>query len=167
MAKMIKCKTCGADIAKSAKICPHCGAKKKPGVFRVLMGTFLIFIGLCAIVGALSGGSGSKSPTSDQNAVQAINNSASKQKLEEVSAPAIATGDYGNKTISGSLKNVSGKTISYVQITFALYDNDGAQVGTAVANINNLTADSVWKYSATPLTTNAWTSFEQTEIDSW
>ena len=27
--KMIECKTCGAEIAKSAKICPHCGAKNK------------------------------------------------------------------------------------------------------------------------------------------
>ena len=27
MEKMKKCKACGADIAKSAKICPHCGAK--------------------------------------------------------------------------------------------------------------------------------------------
>lgn len=26
MAKMVKCKTCGADIAKTAKCCPNCGA---------------------------------------------------------------------------------------------------------------------------------------------
>lgn len=29
MDKMTKCKTCGADIAKSAKVCPACGAKQK------------------------------------------------------------------------------------------------------------------------------------------
>ena len=29
MSKMIKCKTCGADIASSAKSCPGCGAKNK------------------------------------------------------------------------------------------------------------------------------------------
>ena len=29
--KMINCATCGAEIAKNAKACPHCGAKiKKP-----------------------------------------------------------------------------------------------------------------------------------------
>ena len=27
--KMVKCKTCGAEIAKSAKTCPKCGAKQK------------------------------------------------------------------------------------------------------------------------------------------
>lgn len=29
MAKLVKCKTCGAQIAKSARTCPHCGAKRK------------------------------------------------------------------------------------------------------------------------------------------
>lgn len=29
MSKTIKCKSCGAEIAKSAKICPHCGVKNK------------------------------------------------------------------------------------------------------------------------------------------
>ena len=114
-----------------------------------------------------TGGSKTPSASSGQNAVQAINNAASSQKLVEVVAPAIATGDYGIKTINGQLKNVSGNTLSYVQITFALYDKDGAQIGTAVANINNLTADSIWKYSATPLTMDEWTRFEQTEIDSF
>lgn len=26
MNKLKKCKTCGEDVARSAKICPHCGA---------------------------------------------------------------------------------------------------------------------------------------------
>ncbi|NOW20903.1 rubrerythrin [Clostridium saccharobutylicum] len=32
MSKMIKCKTCGADIASSAKTCPSCGAKNKKAI---------------------------------------------------------------------------------------------------------------------------------------
>lgn len=31
---MMKYKTCGADIAKSAKVCPHCGAKNKKPIFK-------------------------------------------------------------------------------------------------------------------------------------
>ena len=27
--KMKNCKACGQEIAKSAKVCPHCGAKQK------------------------------------------------------------------------------------------------------------------------------------------
>ena len=29
MSKMIKCKHCGQEIAKSAKVCPSCGGKNK------------------------------------------------------------------------------------------------------------------------------------------
>ena len=29
MSKLIKCKTCGNEIAREAEVCPHCGAKKK------------------------------------------------------------------------------------------------------------------------------------------
>lgn len=166
MAAMIKCKVCGADIAKSAKTCPHCGAKNKGGAGKVILAIFLIFLGL-SILGSIVGSPSGEKSSTGSNAVQTLNNAASSQKLEEVSAPVVSTGEYGNKTITGSLRNVSGKTISYVQITFALYDADGAQIGTAVANINNLTADSVWKYSATPLTMDDWVTFEQTEIDSW
>lgn len=28
MGKLVKCKTCGADIAKTAKRCPKCGAQQ-------------------------------------------------------------------------------------------------------------------------------------------
>ena len=57
MAKMIKCKTCGEEIAKSAKVCPHCGAKnKKPlAVLRVILGILLIIWGIGAIGRGFSG----------------------------------------------------------------------------------------------------------------
>lgn len=32
--KMTKCKACGQEIAKSAKACPHCGAKNKKPIFK-------------------------------------------------------------------------------------------------------------------------------------
>ena len=47
MAKMIKCKTCGNDIAKTAKVCPHCGAKCNVGVpigARLLIAFFGLII---------------------------------------------------------------------------------------------------------------------------
>lgn len=52
MDKMTKCKTCGADIAKSAKVCPSCGAKqKKPVVLIVIAVIFAI-----GVIGAALGG---------------------------------------------------------------------------------------------------------------
>ncbi|WP_455581306.1 DUF4352 domain-containing protein [Dysosmobacter sp.] len=52
MGKMIKCKTCGEEIAKSARVCPKCGAKQKR---HTILGIVLIVVGIFAIIGALSG----------------------------------------------------------------------------------------------------------------
>ena len=49
-AGMMFCKVCGAEIAKSAKACPHCGAKLKAGsgcltsIFRFLIAPIILFI---------------------------------------------------------------------------------------------------------------------------
>lgn len=32
--KMTTCKHCGAEIAASAKVCPHCGCKNKPPIYK-------------------------------------------------------------------------------------------------------------------------------------
>lgn len=65
MSKMIKCKTCGADIASSAKSCPGCGAKnKKPFYTRWWFILIVIFV----IIGALgSGGSKKDNSTTTAN----------------------------------------------------------------------------------------------------
>ena len=45
--KIIQCKTCGAEIAKNAKVCPSCGAKNKRGKKKWI---FLIIILLIVVV---------------------------------------------------------------------------------------------------------------------
>ncbi|NLU24150.1 MAG: DUF5067 domain-containing protein [Clostridiales bacterium] len=52
--KLIKCKACGADMAKSAKVCPSCGAKNKK---HTALWIILIVIGVIAIASAIGGGS--------------------------------------------------------------------------------------------------------------
>jgi hypothetical protein len=45
MAAMKACKTCSEQVAKSAKICPHCGAKLKSGwIKKFLIAWFLIAV---------------------------------------------------------------------------------------------------------------------------
>lgn len=48
--KLKNCKVCGAEVAKSAKVCPHCGAKLKKG-HPVLIG-ILVFFAIIAIIGS-------------------------------------------------------------------------------------------------------------------
>lgn len=52
MAKLVKCKSCGAEIAKSAKVCPSCGAKRK----HTVLGVILLILGISLIAAALGGG---------------------------------------------------------------------------------------------------------------
>ena len=58
--KMIKCKTCGADIAASAKVCPSCGAKNKKPIYKKWWFYALILIIIVAVVSSTSGGSEKK-----------------------------------------------------------------------------------------------------------
>lgn len=46
--KLTSCKTCGAQIAKSAKKCPSCGAKNKSGKSLVKLLIPLVIIGILA-----------------------------------------------------------------------------------------------------------------------
>lgn len=69
--------------------------------------------------------------------------------------------------IEGEIKNNTDKNYSYVQVTFNLYDDSGAQTGTAMDNINNLEANGVWKYKAVAFSANGATKYKLVEITGW
>lgn len=52
--KMKKCKACGNEIAKSAKTCPHCGAKNKKK-HPVLIG-IIVVVALIVVIAAMGDG---------------------------------------------------------------------------------------------------------------
>lgn len=56
--KLVKCKSCGREIAKNAKVCPSCGAKqRRGGVATAVVSIFAVI----AVIGAISvaiGGNG-------------------------------------------------------------------------------------------------------------
>lgn len=54
MSKLCKCKACGAEIAKSAKTCPQCGAKNKRK--HPVLGVLLLLFGILLIAAALGDG---------------------------------------------------------------------------------------------------------------
>ncbi len=63
-------------------------------------------------------------------------------------------GQFGGE-ITGIVENRRGKNLRYVEITFNLYDDSGAQVGTAFANVTGLEAGGRWKFKAIVLRTDA------------
>lgn len=68
--------------------------------------------------------------------------------------------------VNGTIKNNTDKQYSYVQVTFNLYDASGTQIGTAMANINNLEGNGTWKFKAIGGTQNA-ASYKLAEITGW
>jgi len=50
--------------------------------------------------------------------------------------------------IAGTVKNNTNKTYKYVQVEINLYDASGAQVGSTLANANNLEPNGTWKFKA-------------------
>lgn len=77
------------------------------------------------------------------------------------------TDQYGTIYIEGEIKNNSDKTYSYAQVTFNLYDADGAQLGTAMDNINNLEPNGTWKYKALAYSTEDIATYKFIEITGW
>ena len=65
--------------------------------------------------------------------------------------------------VVGSVKNNTKKTYGYVQVTINLYDDSGAQVGSTLANVNNLEPNGTWKFKAPIMDDNA-TKFKVKEV---
>lgn len=154
MSKMIKCKTCGADIAANAKTCPSCGAKNKKPFYTKWW--FWVIVALI-VFGAI----GSQGNSNSQNVVgnmqtgeTSSTNTGTNTVQEEKKDNLELVGEVSDESdefatyLTGVVKNNTQKDYSYVQITFNLYDADGNIVGTAIDNINNLEAGGTWKFKA-------------------
>lgn len=107
-------------------------------------------------------------------------NDSSEQTKKQDAAEKLTDGDFsvvkkakgkldsvGTLYIKGTLKNNTGKDLSYVQVSFNILDKDGSQIGTALANINHLKAGGTWKYKALGLETDGYKKFEMAEISYW
>lgn len=62
-------------------------------------------------------------------------------------------GQFGGE-VTGTVINRRPRKLSYAQITFNLYDESGARVGTALANINGLEPGERWNFKATTFGTD-------------
>lgn len=168
--KLTTCKTCGKEIAKNAKVCPSCGAKIKAPIYKKWWFWLIILV----IIGSAS--------ASPSDTVTTGGNLDNNSQIEEVNKTPVQkkekftleshSGSYDEIGfafyIEGTIRNNTDRDYSYVQVTFKTYDKDGAQLGTAIANINNLEANGVWKYKAMAMTTSdEIASYKLDEITGW
>lgn len=66
------CKACGKEIAKSAKVCPHCGKRDKKPFWQKLI-VFFVIIGILVIIRMISN-NGKTSTTSLSNTTTSPSN---------------------------------------------------------------------------------------------
>ena len=136
---MKKCKFCKSEIDNNAKICPVC--KKKQGKSKLLI-ILIIIIVIGIIATAVGSGEYDNVDTDNQEKFSYTVTS---------SSPDDANFAY---YIEGVVTNNLDKDYSYVQIEFICYDKEGNNLGTAIANTNNLLGKQTWKYKAMGMFTN-------------
>lgn len=85
--KMTTCKHCGAEIAASAKVCPQCGGKNKPPIYKRWW--FIVIIVLI-VLSAIGGSSGSSDGSASSNTTKTSESTASSV----ASVPEISEDDY-------------------------------------------------------------------------
>ena len=129
--------------------------KKPIGKIILIVVVALIAIGA---IGSMAG-KGTKSESSSADDSAATEQTAEEQEPYTIAEEAEDRSDYYFK-ITGILTNNSDSDKDYIQVEYVLYDADGNQIGTALANTNNLKAGGTWKYEATSFKTPE-------EVASW
>ena len=133
--------------------------KAKKPVYKKVWFWILIALVVIVIAGMASGDSSVQ--TSSNGEIKTTQN---QEKFTLVESD----GSYDGFAfyVTGTIKNNTNKQYAYVQVTFNLYDADGAQIGTAMSNINNLEANGTWKFKALGGTEKA-ASYKLAEITGW
>ena len=135
--------------------------KEKRPVYKKWWFWFIILLVIAGISGIAFGDPNTK-PTSTSTTSDATTQTTNRFTLVD------SEGSYDGFAyyVTGSIKNNTDRQYSYVQVTFNLYDEDGAQIGTAMANVNNLEANGIWKFKALGITEEV-ASYKLMEITGW
>ena len=77
--------------------------------------------------------------------------------------------DWDEVIIAGTFTNNTDEDMSSVDITYSLYDSDGAQIETAYDYTSDLQAGKSWKFEATAFLDDVseYDSYELTSVDAW
>ena len=116
--------------------------KKKAGL---ILGCILFVI---SAVGSVSGDKKDNVSVSEKgNTTQKTKETTKETKKEYEIKNVNIEKDEFSTYVTGVLKNNGGKK-GYVQITVPCYDKDGAKLGDALANVNDIDANGKWKFKA-------------------
>ena len=126
MAAMKNCKACGNKIAKSAKVCPHCGAKQ--GGIGKIIGIVVIVIIVLGIIGSIGGGGDdekkSKIDNSGSSSTETASTNEESETEEEASSEADSSGEETVK-VGGTFEDNGLKfTVDGADLAFEITDDE-------------------------------------------
>lgn len=146
------CSKCGKEISDNSKFCQFCGTNfntensiehtnnmpnKNNGCLKQIGSIIGGFILLTIIYNFVF---------SDYTGLFDVNNG--KGVHLEVTESHSCSIEYGGRAICGTVKNNSKHNLGYVQVEINLYDKAGNLVSSTLDNVNNLEANSIWKFKA-------------------
>lgn len=127
--KLKKCKSCGAEIAKSAKTCPSCGAKnKKPFYTKVWFWVIIVFFLIIAIS---AGSSNNETPNNTPNqGTSETSNSNTTGTEPTISYTAYSVNEMMKLLNENALKAKQTYNDQYVEITgrLSVIDSNGSYI---------------------------------------
>lgn len=162
---MKRCKSCGKEIAKSAKVCPSCGAKNKK---HTVLGVVLVIFGILLIVAAFGGSndSGPKKVPSTTDANQTPTASVAPVQTEfgvgeavELNDIIVTLVDVSQNSGRNYMKPTDGKV--FVVCEFEIENN--SQKDIAISSILSFEAY-IDDYS-TAMNLSAMLSTDKTQLD--
>ena len=147
--------------------------KKVWTIVGIIAGVLLGIMIISAILGTNSGSSGTSNDSNDKIYNDSSNGSnVGSYKLEVTQTTLhVEYSDFLGYTanIRGTAKNISKRNYSYASVEFSVDDVDGNNLGTALANINNLGKGETWRFEATLLAIpkSKPISFKLVDITAW
>ena len=134
MAKLTKCKTCGKEVAASAKICPGCGAKLKMGMFLKLVVGVVGLVVIVAIAGVVF-------KTSPEDKAEKAN-----QKLQQLVGMSTVNIDFQSASVDSQIKANKGKAITANVVVQSVEKLESRYKVTSILNNAGLSLKGVFFY---------------------
>lgn len=124
--KMTTCKHCGQEIAASAKVCPHCGGKNKPPIYKRWWFIAIIVI----IVLAAIGGSGSSDSSGSTSSTATSKTAVSSSSEAAIEYTAYTVTELSEDLNSNALKAADKYKGQYVELTgrLSVIDSNGKYI---------------------------------------
>ena len=125
--KMTTCKHCGQEIAASAKVCPHCGGKNKPPIYKRWWFIAIIVIIVLAVIGGSGSSDSSGSTSSTATSKTAVSTSSSEAAIEYT---AYTVTELSEDLNSNALKAADKYKGQYVELTgrLSVIDSNGKYI---------------------------------------